>query len=197
MYCTDNTDIMPSPGWGTLFDSWAASGGITPLNPHTAANFQSDYNAQLCYFNGTAPAVKPSQLYQFIKTEKIMQCPMDVVNLNYYRRYELITSYVWNGAVVDYPPANSTAYVLPFKLSRFKPTNILQWENDESTTGVGQWNDFSNSPNQPLSQRHGNAAQIGRVDGSAARIPMVQMNAMIADANANDMWCNPGSSNGH
>jgi len=197
MYCTDNNDIMPSPGWGTLYDNWVASGGISPLNPHTAANFQADYNQQLSYFNGTAPATKPGQLHPFLKSEKILQCPQDVVNTSYYFRYEIITSYVWNGAVVAYPPANSTAYVQPFKLTKFKPTNILEWENDENTTGVGQWNDFSNSPNQPISQRHGKAAQVGRIDGGAARIPMTEINAMAADTGPNDMWCNPDTANGH
>jgi prepilin-type N-terminal cleavage/methylation domain-containing protein len=197
MYCTDNNDIMPSPGWGTLYDNWAAGANISPLGGHLASNFQTALSNQLCYFYGTAPATSSSQLYQFIKTPNILMCPMDVVNAKFYLRYEIITSYVWNGALVAYPPPNSTAYVLPFKLAKMKPTNILQWENDENTTSVGQWNDFSNSPDQPLSQRHGKSAQIGRVDGSAARIPMTDVNAMAADTGANDMWCNPSTLNGH
>jgi prepilin-type N-terminal cleavage/methylation domain-containing protein len=197
LYCGDNNDFMPSPGWGTLYDNWVASAGISPLNPHTSVNFQADYDKQLCYFKGTAPATSPGQLYQYLKTEKVLQCPQDTVNANYYFRYEIITSYVWNGAVVAFPPANSTTYVQPFKLSKFRPSNILQWENDEKTTGVGQWNDFSNSPNQPISQRHGKTAQTGKMDGSAARVPMVEINAMIANSGANDMWCNPGTANGH
>ncbi|MDB6018266.1 MAG: prepilin-type N-terminal cleavage/methylation domain [Pedosphaera sp.] len=197
MYCADNNDIMPSPGWGTLYDNWVAGANISPLNPHTSANFQADYDNQLSYFKGTAPATASGQLYQYLKNEKVLQCPQDAVNASYYFRYEIITSYVWNGALVAYPPANSTTYVEPFKLSKFRPTNILQWENDEKTVGVGQWNDFSNSPNQPISQRHGKTAQTGKMDGSAARVPMIIINGMIADSGANDLWCNPGTANGH
>lgn len=200
MYCTDNNDIMPAPGWGVLSDNWVASGGLTPDNPHTAANYQADYNQQLSYFNGTPPATKPGQLYQFLKSINLLHCPQDVVNAKYYFRGQLLTSYVWNGAVVGYPPqsaANSSNNIVPYKLTRFKPSNILEWENDETTSTVGEWNDFSNYPYEPLSQRHGKAAQVGRMDGSAARIPMVEMNTMIADSGANDMWCNPGTSNGH
>lgn len=198
MYCTDNNDYMPQPGWGVVQDNWVASGDLTPYNhPHTTSGFQGDYTNQLCFFNGTAPATRPGQLYQYLKTEKVLQCPADVVDANYIKRYEILTSYVWNGAVVGYPAANSTAYVEPFKLLRFKPTSILEWENDETDTSVGTWNDFSNYPYQPISKRHGKSAQVGRVDGSAARIPMMEINAMVADTGANDIWCNPGTANGH
>lgn len=200
MYCTENNDIMPAPGWGVIFDNWVASGGLSHNNPHTALNYQADYDQQLCYFTGAAPATNSGQLYQFLKSEKVLQCPQDVLNPKHYQRSELITSYVWNGAVVGYPSqaaASSGVYIQPFKLSRFRPSSILEWENDETDTSVGTWNDFSNYPYQPLSKRHGTAAQVGRMDGSAARIPMVEINSMVADSGANDMWCNPATANGH
>src|SRR5262249_430017 len=96
-------------------------------------------------------------------------------------------------------------YVQPFKISKFKPTNILQWENDEKNTASGAWNDFSNFPLEgtpklpSFSKRHGNAAQVGHADGSAGRELMLNM---VAWANApalipNDLWCNPNSTTGH
>lgn len=206
MYCTDNNDYMPDPGWGVIHDNWVVSGSATGTgfnlynHPHTSSTFQTDYNGQLAYFNGTAPATAPGLLYQYLKTIKMLQCPADVLNNQYYQRYEIISSYVWNGSVVGYPSqqaANLPAPLPTYKLLKFKPTSILEWENDETTTSAGQWNDFSNYPNQPISQRHGKTAQVGRIDGSAARIPMLEVNAMVADANANDMWCNPGTANGH
>src|SRR5664279_5768885 len=33
MYCTDNTDYLPSPGWQMNYDCWAASANLTPLGP--------------------------------------------------------------------------------------------------------------------------------------------------------------------
>lgn len=139
-----------------------------------------------------------------------------MLTAKYYYRWELITSYVFNGAIVGYPnaPAGSP-FVKPFKQSKFKPTNILEWENDENladATHTGGWNDVSNFPleanpagvNVPsFSARHGKAAQIGRMDGSAARALMVDMFAMANGTGAynnttpNDLWYSPASSTGH
>jgi len=111
MYALDNTDFLPEPGWQMGFDNWAASANLSPLSTHSAASYQADYNTQIKYFNGLGvPALgKPSQLYQFIKSEKILLCPEDIVNINTYARFELITSYVWDGAIVAY----GTAPALP------------------------------------------------------------------------------------
>lgn len=214
IYCTDNNDYMPGPGWGVIHDNWVTVGsppgtGFNSYNhPHTAINFQNDYQSQLCFFDGGAnssltPPVSPpgcGQLYECLRNPKVLVCPADAVNTLYYERDELITSYVWNGAVVAYPSeaaATSTAPLPTFKLGQFKPTNILEWENDETDTAQGQWNDFSNYPDQPISQRHGSTAQIGRMDGSASRDPMIEINAMVASSGANDMWCNPATADGH
>jgi len=99
IYCSDSNDIMPAPGWQMGYDTWACSANLSPLAGHTAANYQADYNTQLNYFNGkAAPALgKPALLYPFLKSEKLLICPEDMVNAAYYSRWELITSYVFNG----------------------------------------------------------------------------------------------------
>jgi hypothetical protein len=109
----------------------------------------------------------------------------------------LISSYVWNGAVVGCGKTTSTG---PLKLSRFKPSNILQWELNELNTSGGQWNDLANKPMEAqvsLSKRHGSVAQVGRFDGSAGRIPIVDVNKGASAAAVNDLWCYPDSANGH
>ena len=205
MYCTDNTDYLPSPGWQMNYDCWAASANLTPLGPVSAVTFQSVYNQQANFFTGlAAPALgKPALLYQYLKSVKLLNCPMDVVDKLYYNRGQLITSYVFNGAIIGYPntPAGS-AFVKPFKISKLKPTNILEWENDEKNTATGEWNDFSNFPVESgvlsISQRHGKACQIGRMDGGAARIPWSDIWSMANNTTTrNDLWCNPNSANGH
>jgi prepilin-type N-terminal cleavage/methylation domain-containing protein len=205
MYTTDNTDYLPPPAWQMNYDNWVASANLSPLNSHSATTFQADYNTQLAYFNGlAAPALgKPGLLYQYLRNIKLFNCPEDVVNPNYYLRFELISSYVWNGSIVGFPnaPAGS-AFVRPYKISKFQASNILQWENDEKNTSSGAWNDFSNFPIETgalsISQRHGKAAQVGRMDGSAARIPMATINQMAFDTSAkNDLWYSPASANGH
>jgi len=78
----------------------------------------------------------------------------------------------------------------------------LEWENDEKNTATGEWNDFSNFPVESgvlsISQRHGKACQIGRMDGGAARIPWSDIWSMANNTTTpNDLWCNPNSANGH
>ena len=214
LYCSDSNDVLPAPGWQMDYDTWACSANLTPLNAHNAASYQNDYNTQLNYFNGrAAPALgKPALLYPFLKSEKLLLCPQDVVNAQYYYRWEIITSYVFNGAIVAYAkgyPAGTT-YYKPFKISKFKPTNILEWENNEflaDATHTGGWNDVANFPLETdpsgvkvpsFSKRHGKTAQVGRIDGSAARILSIDMNGMANDTTApNDLWYSPNSSNGH
>jgi hypothetical protein len=221
IYCTDSNDVMPAPGWQMGYDNWAASGALGSsglLTAHTANSFQADYDKQVSYFTGspvgTAPAslaYTPGQLYSILKAQKTLLCPEDIVNQKYYYRWEIITSYCWNGAIVGYPnaPAGSP-FVTPFKISRFKPTNILQWENNEylaDATHTGGWNDVANfplerDPNNILvpsfSPRHGKAAQVGRIDGGAARVQMPDITQMAnATAAPNDLWYNPNTITGH
>ena len=205
MFCSDNNDQLPAPGWLLGADCWITAANPPKMNAHNAASFQTDYDQQVSWFTGNqaseAGSPKPpgtGQLYQYLKTPKIFLCPQDVVNAAYLQRAQLISSYVWNGAVVGY---GSHA---PYKITSFKPTNILQWENDEKNTAGGAWNDFSNFPleagNPTFSHRHGKAAQVGRIDGSAGRIPYLQMLSWAnATTVANDLWCNPAtaSTTGH
>jgi prepilin-type N-terminal cleavage/methylation domain-containing protein len=215
LYCGDNTDYMPAPGWQMGYDTWACSANLQPLNSHTAASYQTDYATQLTYVTGSAaPSLgKAGELYPFLKDPKMLICPEDKINAAYYLRYELITSYVWDGAIVAFgtygmnsPYAGgNTPYYRPFKISKFKPTNILEWENDEKNTSTGAWNDVANFPIESgahaFSTRHGKSSQVGRIDGGAGRIPLADMIQMAnSDANtgvANDLWYNPFSTSGH
>jgi prepilin-type N-terminal cleavage/methylation domain-containing protein len=201
MYALDNFDFLPTPGWTAGTECWAVSKNM-PGGPTSAAGFAALYAQQIQYFNGIGlnpPA--PGLLYQYIKNEKLLLCPEDHPNTAYYQRTELISSYVWDGAIAGFSSGRS------FKLTKFKSSNILQWENDEKNPNpAGSWNDFSNYPLEggttvqyiTFSRRHGKAAQVGRLDGSAARITYTEMVGMALDQNTkNDLWYNPNSANGH
>ena len=211
IYCTDSNDIMPAPGWEMGFDNWVTSAKLTPLsgNTYTPATYQSVFDQQLQYFSGSAPlaAGKPGLLYPYLKSIKLFRCPEDAINADTYKRAILISSYVFNGAIVGYPDGtatmNGTKFITPFKISKFKPTNILEWENDEKNTAAGNWNDFSNFPiegGQPSFDqiRHGKSCQVGRIDGSAARVPKTDMIGWANNTTTpNDLWYNPNSTTGH
>jgi prepilin-type N-terminal cleavage/methylation domain-containing protein len=214
MFCGDNNDILPAPGWRVSQpgdENWVTAANPPNMSTHTGATFQKDYDQQVSWFTGIkAPeAGSPTppgtgQLYQYLKNPKLFLCPEDAVNAAYLLRYELITSYVWNGAVVAYQDGHA-----PYKISKFKPTNILQWENDEKNTAPGNWGDFANAPAEAIasgssvlkpsfSQRHGKAAQVGRMDGSAGREGYLKMTAWAMDTTTkNDLWYSPMTANGH
>ncbi len=215
LYCSDSLDVLPAPGWQMNYDNWVFSGALSAsglLASHTAATFQGDFDKQASYFTGsaygTAPAnaaYKPGLLYQFLRNPKLLICPEDAVNTAYYQRYIIICSYVWDGAIVAYgeqPPNTAGTFYKPYKISRFKASNILQWENDEKNTAAGAWNDVANFPieggKHAFSSRHGKSSQVGKMDGSAARIPLTDMINMANDTTtANDVWYNPNTTTGH
>jgi prepilin-type N-terminal cleavage/methylation domain-containing protein len=208
MYVLDNQDFLPAPGWGTGADCWAASRNINPLGPVTSgAAYQTTYDQQIKYFTGYG-AIQPSLLYQYVKAPKILLCPQDAPDATVYTiRNIFITSYAWNGGIAGYSGGPT------LKLSKFKGSNILQWENNEKNVTSGSWNDFSNYPLQDanggtargyvpqditFSQRHGKAAQVGRLDGSAGRATYADMAAAAFDTSTrNDIWINPNSPDGH
>jgi prepilin-type N-terminal cleavage/methylation domain-containing protein len=217
MFSGDNHDYYPQPGWNTTTPS--TNCWIFAANPpasvfvwsmtHTRANFQRDFDLQISWFTGIQAPETGSpvptgrgQLYQYIVNPKVFLCPIDVVNDLYLKRAEIISSYVWNGAVVGYganPP--SPGFPMSYKISRFLPSSIIQWENNEQNTDSGFWGDFSNRPNEGgigFSARHGKTAQVGRIDGSAMRELYQKMHAWaISTGKPNDLWCNPGSADGH
>ena len=214
MFCGDNSDILPNPAWigngNPWVDNWVSSKGIASvLNAHTANSYQTDYDKQASYFCGQAYGTAPAntayapggQLYQYLKNPKLFLCPQDTtLDAAHLARQEILTSYAWNGAVIAY---DNNRYNNPYKLTAFKPTNILQWENAEKSN----WTDFSNGPMDydpngnytiSFSDRHGKAAQVGRMDGSAGRETWANMKAWANDTTTkNDLWCSPATQNGH
>jgi prepilin-type N-terminal cleavage/methylation domain-containing protein len=208
MFCGDNNDALPSPGWQVIADCWITAANPPAMNAHnTVAQFNTDYNYQVSWFTGIQvpggpnPNGKTGQLYQYLKTPKVFLCPQDnKMDKGQLAREEIITSFAWNGAAVAYQNGQA-----PYKSTSFKPTCILQWENAEKSN----WGDFSNGPKDydsnknytySFSDRHGKAGQVGRVDGSAARETWKNM-TMWADSPIggikNDLWCCPIHPDGH
>jgi prepilin-type N-terminal cleavage/methylation domain-containing protein len=206
MYCTDNNDYLPAPGWQTIADCWITAANPPAMVAHSAASFQIDYDYQISWFTGVpapgypAPPKPPRAglLYQYLRLPKLFLCPQDVVNKAYLARQEIITSYAWNGAVVAYHNGQAS-----YKISKFKPTSILQWENAVNSN----WGDFSNGPKDydsnnnytySFSDRHGKAAQVGRMDGGSARELWKNMTAWADNTTTpNDLWCSPATATGH
>jgi prepilin-type N-terminal cleavage/methylation domain-containing protein len=163
LFAQDHNEYMPQPGWNMSVTNWAAAANLPePSSGGTLSTYNSYYPEQLTYFQN-------GQLFPYLKTAKILRCPSDVVNDLFFQRQEYLTSYVWNGGVVKY--GSTPTNTIKVTDAAIHPTGILQWENDETTTGYGQWADFSQYPDERISRRHDSSVPVGFVDGSATQTP--------------------------
>jgi prepilin-type N-terminal cleavage/methylation domain-containing protein len=172
MYASDNHDYFPDPGWQTTYDCWAAGQGMfyTAAGNETGLNnvLNNPISGQLVYF-------RRGLLYQYLKTQTVLVCPMDNVHdKNYFARSQYLSSYVWNGAIVKFQlPVTGPRYqTVKTSDAGLKATDIVQWENNEKDLTLGMWNDFSSFPDQRISGRHGKGAVVGLLDGGAQRMSL-------------------------
>jgi prepilin-type N-terminal cleavage/methylation domain-containing protein len=204
MYATDQNDQLPGCGWGTDSDCWAHA-----KNPpiYNGAVTQTTFPMQL---SNQVNFVRLGQLFPYIKTEKILLCPADKPDRNYFQRNILFTSYVWNGAICGYGALAGKDGVAghgSYKITQFKSQAIIQWEADEMTPFY--FNDVSSYPDEGISGRHGKGATVGLVSGSTEKIVLSQYySTRYAGAQGqrgagipisglpNQMWCNPGKLDG-
>lgn len=208
MYCGDNGDFLPRPGWQLPFSCWAYGYPFPWGGGGTQTAYESIYPQQLQSFTN-------GQLYSYLTEAKILMCPGDRVDSLFYQREMYISSYVWNGAVSSFDNTSSRTH----KLGEFKPGDILQWESDE--TAPGTFNDAVDLPSEGFTRRHGGTrtadptrdsgsrVTIGRFDGSAAKMPGMALYQLAGGLGSspfgpppgttplpNELWCNPGSTNG-
>jgi prepilin-type N-terminal cleavage/methylation domain-containing protein len=217
MFAGDNDDSMPRPGWMAVFDCWAYGNSAANPFPYgpgasgTAAQYATIYPQQL-------DAFKRGQLYSYFQNPKILMCPGDLLDSLFYQRTYYLSSYIWNGAVTGYDTATDNTY----KLSRFKPTNILQWESDENSPP--SFNDGADFPSEGFTRRHngirsGDPTQdvrgrvtVGLFDGSSKQMSPKDLYQLAGDLYTdpasgnlgpdtgtvvpNDLWCNPASPDG-
>lgn len=189
MYSGDYEERLPNAGWGTGQDSWAYERGINTGGSKTMSTLETRRLDQYESF-------KRGQLYPYLRDYKVMMCPADKENNLFSQRNIVITSYIWNGAIQEF--SSKSAH----RITRFKPTNVLQWEADERTPFW--FNDSSSFPDEGISERHGEGATVGLMDGSTERITVREfygdMFAGAKDARGgripkemlpNRMWYNP------
>jgi prepilin-type N-terminal cleavage/methylation domain-containing protein len=207
IYAGDENDFLPRPGWQIPYSCWAYGDSF----PYGVDGTEADYAAK---YPGQLDSVTKGQLYSYLKTVKVFMCPGDRLDALFYKREMYISSYVWNGAVSSYDRTTDKTH----KLGQFKPTAILQWESDETIPIT--FNDGGNYPYEGFTRRHGgnpngdpeqdarSMATIGLFDGSSRRMSAKELYHLAGGLGSypggaplpaelpNELWCNPGSTDG-
>jgi prepilin-type N-terminal cleavage/methylation domain-containing protein/prepilin-type processing-associated H-X9-DG protein len=183
MYTQDNTDAMPWPNWGTIFQGWLYKplGGLPPP--------PSD-PPETIYAGGT--------LWPYVKTVKIYWCPVDYTNTPYFPlRLEKLSSYIMNGAIMGYhikPTASKT-----HKLAAMNPSAATTWEPSDNPPydPAHVFNDGASLPrtDEGPSQRHGTGCNVSSFDGHAQLLVYTVFRQQQSDT-PGLLWCDPDTPDG-
>lgn len=206
LYAGDASDHLPGPGWGLNRACWGYGLPVPRGRLGSATGFDAVLADQL-------KAFQTGQLAPYLNNPKTLMCPTDKPDDFFYQREIYLTSYGWNGAVCGYSNTEQT-----FRLSRFKPTDVIQWEADERAGNA--FNDLADLPSQGFTGRHGGrwdinqtpsapgTATVGTFDGGARSRKLKELNTLAGapwsptDAQyvtgplPNEFWCNPASPTG-
>jgi prepilin-type N-terminal cleavage/methylation domain-containing protein len=182
LVAADYNDVMPWPNWlsgeetSPVPQGWLYTHDLTVSGP---AQFQ----------------VQTGSFWPVLGNQKLYFCPSDDTNSPLFKlRDQQISSYVMNGAVCGYDRGLNP----PVKLSQLSPSGVAFWECANNTAEENQtlFNDGSSSPDENTSARHGKVAILGSFDGSASLMALSVWAEKMNEANANELWCFPGSTNG-
>jgi prepilin-type N-terminal cleavage/methylation domain-containing protein len=147
--------------------------------------------------SGTAQfKVQTGSFWTVLHSAQTFFCPTDNTNSALFKmRDQQISSYVMNGAICGFDRALNP----PAKLSRMSPAGVSFWECNDSTPKENQdnFNDGASSPDENTSVRHGSVAVCSAFDGSARLVKLADWMAKSASDQANELWCFPGSADGH
>jgi prepilin-type N-terminal cleavage/methylation domain-containing protein len=174
MYGNNNSEHFPQNGWDMNAKNWGADAlTAAQLGPATGGT-KANYDA--LYLPIQVPAFRRGLFGSYLQNPQVLRCPADVENAQFYLRQQYLTSYIMNGAVTRFAKIDTVRFSDPDVRGNY----IVYWENDETRVPTpangnayqGQWNDFSNFPDEGISTRHGDGAMIATVDGAAFRMDM-------------------------
>ena len=176
----DNNDLMPWPNWAS--GEQASPGPLGWLYTYDTAK-PGQYQ------------LSTGSFWNVLGSGRLYFCPSDNTNSALFKmRPQQISSYVMNGAVCGYDRGLNP----PAKLSQLTPVGVSFWECNNATPQDNQtlFNDGASSPDENTAARHGNVTIFGVFDGSARLMKLTEWAVKMAEANANELWCFPGSANG-
>jgi len=143
LYGQDNRDFWPFPNWESAPYKGVA-GWLTT----------APYNR-----NDTQTNIEKGVLWPYIKSYAIWRCPSVRTSTPTFKlRDNKLSDYIMNGAACNFadPPNNKW-----YKASQFRQDALLLWMGPDSVN----YNDDSNTPDEPISWLHSDGSPFGVVDG--------------------------------
>ena len=177
MYTLDFNDHLPYTGWSS-----------DTLN---VPNW--------CYTRTTSTTNKDNitmgQLWPYHKQGALYWCPIEQTNTPAFRLRDMkVTSYTMNGSVSGFTTAPTGRAWISYKMTQFKPINMLYWESDERQPSY--YDNVASRPDEGVSQRHNSGIVMGMFGGQTE---FIKFKTYMAELNARPgrLWCNPGSPSGN
>jgi len=141
--------------------------------------------------------VKHGLVFQYLKNIEIFRCPSDAPPY-LQGPTQGMTSYLMNGAVLDYGVTQVNPSGQSLNASRMKSNSVIFWEAYETpaVTGGVSWNDGASYPSEEtLSDRHQLGASLCFIDGHVEWWPKSQFDYKRFRTGQpqlpNELWCAP------
>lgn len=210
MYGSDYGDYLPDPNWnpplnrmGWLYDSQSGNGDGGGVPQYNSNPVLYKLNPTWLYAGGPNGMVgttinRGGLLWPYLKNSKLFWCPSENTNTipNFALRDNQLSTYIMNGAVCGYGALSSNSRS-SYKQSDFiQQDGVIFWQS--GLTSAGSWADAASYPSEGVTTLHSNGSTVGIVDGSVTYMKTLTFANFAADTvNRNQVWCNPGKSNGH
>jgi prepilin-type N-terminal cleavage/methylation domain-containing protein len=180
---SDNEGFVTSPNWGTQDQAgWLSYkqrwDDLTPLST--------------------------GLLWPYLGSYKVYRCPGDPQpdsTLPWFNQNSrMVTSYNMNGSACGYGAKGFISAAKgwnTFKLTEYRPSDIIYWEGNENAPTMGYWWDGGNYPWEGMSSRHYDGGTLASADAHVERMDTTNYYAMSGSGNKNRLWNRPDTANGH
>jgi len=200
MYTGDNKDSMPYPNWNPPWTD--AAGNQLPGWLYLPVADSPPNIEAAPYINNPILAYQGGLFWNYIQNIAVYRCPLDLTNTaDFKQRINKLSTYIMNGAVCGYGATAPKTY----HQAEFRQNAYVLWEPGDTSPalGVNTYNDASSEPDPAtdfaLGTRHDKRG--GLVVTACGSVEFVTLNnwtrLAASTTSKNQVWCNPGTGNGH